>query len=51
MPRKSKPETPEEQSERFRREAQKLIDAGELDPAEGERVLEKALRNKRSPAS
>lgn len=43
MPKKSKPETPEEQGERFRREAQKLVDAGELNPTEGEEALERVL--------
>ena len=44
MPKKSNPETPEEQSERFRREAQRLIDAGELDPDEAAAALETATR-------
>ena len=36
MPKKKHPETPEEQAERFRREAQKLADAGQLTLTEGE---------------
>ena len=40
MPRKKVPETPEEQGERFRREAQRLIDAGELNPTEADEVLD-----------
>ena len=32
MPKKQNPETPEEQSERFKRDAERLIEAGELDP-------------------
>ncbi len=44
MPPKKDPETPEEQSERFRREAQRLISAGELDPVAGEAVLDKLVR-------
>jgi hypothetical protein len=44
MPPKKHPETPEEQSARFRREAEKLISAGELDPDAGERVLDKLVR-------
>ena len=44
MPKKKNPETPEEQSERFRREAQKLIDAGELSPTEAENALDKLVR-------
>jgi len=47
MPKKLKPESEAEQSERFRRGAQKLIDAGELDPTEGDQGLDKLL--KRSP--
>lgn len=46
MPRKLKPESEEEQSERFKREAQKLIDAGELDPARGERALSGLVKHK-----
>lgn len=44
MPKKSKPESPEEQSERFKREAQKLIDAGELDPTKGEAAIDNVIR-------
>lgn len=40
MPKKAKTETDQEQSERFKREAQKLIDAGELSPTEAERALD-----------
>lgn len=46
MPKKQNPETPEEQSERFRREAQKLIDAGELSPTEAEAALDKLVRQR-----
>lgn len=48
MPKRSKPERPEEQSERFRREAQRLIDAGELDPAEAERALDSIVKQSRN---
>jgi hypothetical protein len=48
MPKKAKPETPEEQSERFKKEAQKLIDAGELSPTAGEEALDK-LVSKQKP--
>lgn len=41
MPKKKHQETPEEQSERFRREAQKLIDAGELNPTEADEAFER----------
>ena len=44
MPKKKNPETPEEQAERFRREAQKLVDAGALTPTEGEAALDKFVR-------
>lgn len=44
MPKKSKPESEVEQSERFQKEAQKLIDAGALDPIAGEALLSEILR-------
>lgn len=44
MPKKQNPESPEDQSERFRREAQKLIDAGELSLTDGDRALDKLVR-------
>ena len=47
MPKKKNPETPEEQSERFRRDAQKLIDDGALDPTEGEKGLEGLVKRAR----
>lgn len=47
MPKKKNPESPEEQSERFKREAQKLIDAGELDPIEAEKGLEGLVKRAR----
>jgi hypothetical protein len=40
MPPKKNPESPKEQSERFKKDAQRLIDAGELDPIEAEKGLE-----------
>jgi hypothetical protein len=50
MPKKKHQETPEEQSERFRKEVQRLIDAGELNPTEAderfERLVSGSLRNK-----
>lgn len=49
MPKKQNPETPEEQSERFRREAQKLIDAGELSPTDAEAAMERILRKVGGP--
>jgi hypothetical protein len=44
MPKKQNPETPEEQSARFRREAQRLIDAGELSPTEADAALDRLVR-------
>lgn len=43
MPKKQNAETQAEQSERFKREAQRLIDAGELSPTEAERQLDRIL--------
>lgn len=43
MPRKKHNETPEEQSARFRAEAEKLIEAGELNPTEGEAALDRLV--------
>lgn len=45
MPKKKSPETPEEQAARFRREAQKLVDAGQLTPIEGETALDAFVRS------
>jgi len=45
MPKKSKDAmTPEQQSEAFKREAQRLIDAGELDPTEADAALDRLVR-------
>jgi hypothetical protein len=44
MPKKKHPETPEEQSARFKRDAERLIEAGELNPTEAEKVLDKLVR-------
>ena len=44
MPKKSHPEKPETQSERFRREAQRLIDAGELSPTDADAALDALVR-------
>ena len=45
MPKKKRQETQAEQSARFKRDAQKLIDAGELNPTEAEAALEKIVKN------
>jgi hypothetical protein len=44
MPKKLKPETPKEQSARFRREVQKLIDAGELNPTDADAAMDRLVR-------
>ena len=44
MPRKQNPETPLEQVKRFRRDAQKLIDAGELSPTDADGALNALVR-------
>ena len=44
MPKKANPETPEEQSLRFRRHAQRLIDAGKLNPPDAEAALDTLIR-------
>ena len=43
MPRKKHKETPEEQAARFREEVQKLVDAGELNPTEAEKALDRLV--------
>lgn len=45
MPKKKHNETPEEQSARFLAEAQKLVDAGELNPIEAEAALDRLVRS------
>lgn len=44
MPKKQNPESPEVQAERFKREAQKLIDAGELSPTEADERFQRVLK-------
>ena len=48
MPKKKSPESPEEQSARFIRDAEKLVAAGELDLAEAAAKLEKLVRKART---
>ncbi len=48
MPKKQSKETQKDQSERFEREAQKLIDAGELNPIEADKALDRLTQNVRS---
>lgn len=47
MPKKKVVETQAEQSERFRKEAQKLIDAGELSPIEADAALDGLVKRSR----
>ena len=44
MPKNAKPESQAEQSERFKKDAQKLIGAGELSPTDAERDLDRMVR-------
>ena len=44
MPPKKHPETPQEQSKRFRKEAEKLIRDGSLDLTEGVEAVDKLVR-------
>jgi hypothetical protein len=44
MPKKKPGMTPEEQSEKFRQEAERLIAAGELDPTEAESAMDRLVR-------
>ena len=48
MPKKLNPETPEEQSNRFREEAERLIKSGELDPDAGEAATDALVRKSRN---
>ena len=43
MPKKKKQETQEEQSERFRKAVQKLIEDGELNPTEADEAVDVML--------
>jgi hypothetical protein len=47
MPKKQNPESPVEQSERFKREVRKLIDAGELNPNEADAAFERLVTKDR----
>ena len=44
MPPRKKSLTQKEQSERFRKAAQDMIDAGELDPTEADAAMDKLVR-------
>jgi polyhydroxyalkanoate synthesis regulator phasin len=43
MPKKKLKETAKEQAKRFQDEAQKLIDAGELNPTEAEEAVDRLV--------
>jgi len=47
MPKKKRQESQAEQSARFKRDAQKLIDAGELNPTDAAAALENLVRRAR----
>jgi hypothetical protein len=51
VPKKLKPETQAEQSARFKRDAQKLIDAGDLSPIDADIVMDSLVRSQRKAAS
>jgi polyhydroxyalkanoate synthesis regulator phasin len=50
MPKKKQAETQAEQSERFRRAVQELVDAGELNPTEADEMFERLIRKIASSA-
>ena len=47
MPKKRRQETQAEQSARFKRDAQKLIDAGELNPTEAAASLKRLVETQK----
>lgn len=47
MPKKQYSETPEEQSQRFRSEVERLIAAGELSPTEADAAFERLVSKDR----
>jgi polyhydroxyalkanoate synthesis regulator phasin len=49
MPKKKRQESQAEQSARFKRDAQKLIDAGELNPTEAEAAVDRLVRQSKLP--
>ena len=49
MPRKKNTECQAEQSERFRAEVARLIEAGELNPTEADRALDQLVRKSNAP--
>ena len=51
MPKKANPESQAEQSERFKKDAQKLIDDGSLSLTEADAALDSLVRNARTSAA
>jgi hypothetical protein len=49
MPPKKDPKTPEQQAEHFRKEVERLIDAGELDPEKADEALDRLVRRAAAP--
>ena len=47
MPKKKNAESQAEQSERFRAEVERLIEAGELNPTEADKAMDDLLRKPR----
>jgi hypothetical protein len=47
MPKKKPGMTPEEQKAKFENEVQRRVAAGELDPAEAERTMDRLVRKAR----
>lgn len=50
MPKKTNSETPEKQSERFQRDAQRLVDAGELSTTAAAAALDALVRKSHNKA-
>lgn len=48
MPKKLNPETPEEQAKRFKREAERLVKSGALDPEAGEAATDALVKRSRN---
>jgi polyhydroxyalkanoate synthesis regulator phasin len=44
MPKKKNPETQQEQSERFKKAVQDMIDAGELNPIEADKAFSRLVQ-------
>lgn len=51
MPKKKQPESEQEQSDRFKRDAQAMIDAGELSLTDADRLIDQFLVSVRGQKS